>query len=62
MRSTYGDVVKIYDVYRNAKWLYIKNNQIVIEDIIETNKVNTEKSISLNQAILNALNSTKKGV
>ena len=56
------DKVKIYDVYRNAKWLYIKNNQIVIEDIIETNKVNTEKSISLNQAILNALNSTKKGV
>ena len=56
------DKVKIYDVYRNAKWLYIKNNQIVIEDIIETNKVNTEKSISLNQTILNALNSTKKGV
>lgn len=56
------DKVKIYDVYRNAKWLYIKNNQIVIEDIFETNKVNTEKSISLNQAILNALNSTKKGV
>lgn len=56
------DKVKIYDVYRNAKWLYIKNNQIVIEDIIETNKANTEKSISLNQTILNALNSTKKGV
>lgn len=56
------DKVKIYDVYRNAKWLYIKNNRIVIEDIIETSNDTTEETNSLNQAILNALNSTKKGV
>lgn len=59
------DRLVIYDIYRNGKSLYIKNNQIVIGDLDEEDvkeEIVVENTNNLNQVLLNALNNVKKGV